>query len=199
MILGPILSSSWRSVRFWNGFWLQKCPPGGPRNPENQGFRVDRLQISRFSHFVNPIAKRKPTLTRTYEDIQIYLHMCGDPVCLAALGVGECGGLFGVQNRFKIEIRVRRPQNPSWRASGAEQNCWVPSRRPPGEFLGEISPLQGGGRPLWASFWEPLGLILALLFAIGVKNAKISQFAYNPYENLDFQGSGGLPGHLFGA
>ena len=65
--------------------------------------------------------------------------------------------------------------------------------------MGEISFLQGLPRPLWASFREPLGLILALLWAIGDENAKISKFANSPHENLDFQGSGGLLGHLFGA
>ena len=50
-----------------------------------------------------------------------------------------------------------------------------------------------------APFWEPLEVILALLLALGVENAKISKFANSPYENLDFQGSGGLSGHLFGA
>ena len=48
-------------------------------------------------------------------------------------------------------------------------------------------------------FWEPLGVILALLLALGVENAKISKFANSQHENLDFQGSGGFPGQLFGA
>ena len=48
-------------------------------------------------------------------------------------------------------------------------------------------------------FWEPLGLILALRLAIGVENAKMSIFANTPHENLDFEGSGGLPGTIFGA
>ena len=58
---------------------------------------------------------------------------------------------------------------------------------------------RGARGPLWAPFWEALGLILALLLAIGVENAKISNFANSPHENLDFQGSGGLPGSIFGA
>ena len=40
---------------------------------------------------------------------------------------------------------------------------------------------------------------MALLLAIGVEKAKISNFANSPHENLDFQGSGGLPGSIFGA
>ena len=34
---------------FWSGFWFQKCPPGGPRNPENQGFRVLFAKIEIFA------------------------------------------------------------------------------------------------------------------------------------------------------
>ena len=40
---------------------------------------------------------------------------------------------------------------------------------------------------------------MALLLAIGVGNAKTSNFANSPHENVDFQGSGGLPGFIFGA
>lgn len=63
--------------------------------------------------------------------------------------------------------------------------------------MGEISSFQGARRPLWARFWEPLGVILALLLALGLENAKISIFANSPHEYLDFQGSGGLPGSIF--
>ena len=42
---------SWLPCRFWNDFGLQNGPPGGPRNPQNQGFRVDCLQKLTFSHF----------------------------------------------------------------------------------------------------------------------------------------------------
>ena len=66
-------------------------------------------------------------------------------------------------------------------------------------FPARFHPPRGARGPLWAPFWEALGLILALLLAIGVENAKISNFANSPHENLDFQGSGGLPGSIFGA
>ena len=50
---GPERASarSWLPDRFSDGFKLQKGAPGGLRNPENQGFRVDCLQKLRFSHF----------------------------------------------------------------------------------------------------------------------------------------------------
>ena len=77
-------------------------------------------------------------------------------------------------------------------------NCFLPGglRR---NFQARFHPPRGSRGPLWAPFWEALGLILALLLAIGVENAKISNFAKSPHENLDFQGSGGLPGSIFGA
>ena len=36
--------------------------------------------------------------------------------------------------------------------------------------MGDISPPRGARRPLRGPFWEPLGLIFAFLFAIGVEN-----------------------------
>ena len=58
-------------------------------------------------------------------------------------------------------------------------------------FPARFHPPRGSRGALWARFWEPLGLILALRLATGVQNAKISIFANGPHENLDFQGSGG--------
>ena len=84
-------------------------------------------------------------------------------------------------------------------ALGPEKiHCHLPGalRR---NFPARFHPPRGARGPLWAPFWEALGLILALLLAIGVENAKISNFANSPHENLDFQGSGGLPGSIFGA
>ena len=77
-------------------------------------------------------------------------------------------------------------------------HCYLPGglRR---NFPARFHPPRGSRGALWAPFWEPLGLILALRLAIGVENAKISIFANSPHENLDFQGSGGLPGSIFGA
>ena len=51
---------SWLPCPFCNDFWLQKWSPGAPRNPENQGFRVDCLQNSRFSHFQHQSPKGGP-------------------------------------------------------------------------------------------------------------------------------------------
>ena len=60
---------SWLAACFWNGFWLQKWCPGGPRNPENQGFRVDCLQKLRCSHFPPPTAKRRAKLiSRSFQN-----------------------------------------------------------------------------------------------------------------------------------
>ena len=77
-------------------------------------------------------------------------------------------------------------------------HCYLPGglRR---NFPARFHPPRGSRGALWASFWEPLGLILALRLAIGVENAKMSIFANSPHENLDFEGSGGLPGTIFGA
>ena len=67
------------------------------------------------------------------------------------------------------------------------------------DFPARFHPPRGCRGSLGPPFWEPLGLIVALRLAIGVENAKISIFANSPHENLDFQGSGGLPGTIFGA
>ena len=77
-------------------------------------------------------------------------------------------------------------------------HCYLPGglRR---NFPARFHPPRGSRGPLWAPFWERLGIILTLLLAVGVENAKISIFANIPHENLDFQGSGGLPGSIFGA
>ena len=77
-------------------------------------------------------------------------------------------------------------------------HCYLPGglRR---SFPARFHPPRGSRGALWAPFWEPLGLISALRLATGVQNAKISIFANSPHENLDFQGSGGLPGGIFGA
>ena len=77
-------------------------------------------------------------------------------------------------------------------------HCYLPGglRK---NFPARFHPPRGSRGALWAPFWEPLGLILALRLAIGVENAKISIFANTPHENLDFEGSGGLPGTIFGA
>ena len=85
------------------------------------------------------------------------------------------------------------PQKRSWRPPGTENNSLVSSGRPPEEFLGEISPPQGGPEAAFG----PLGLMLALLMPVGAENAKILKFANTPYENLDFEGSGSLPGLIF--
>ena len=60
-------------------------------------------------------------------------------------------------------------------------------------FPARFHPPRGSRGALWAPFWEPLGLNLALRLATGVQNAKISFFANSPHKNLDFQGSGGRP------
>ena len=69
-------------------------------------------------------------------------------------------------------------------ASAVPKNSLLSSGGPLENFPSEISPSQG--------------LILALRLATGVQNAIISIFANGPHENLDFQGSGGLPGGIFG-
>ena len=77
-------------------------------------------------------------------------------------------------------------------------HCYLPGglRR---NFPARFHPPRGSRGALWAPFWEALGLILALRLATGVENAKMSIFANTPHENLDFEGSGGLPGTIFGA
>ena len=64
-------------------------------------------------------------------------------------------------------------------------HCYLPGglRR---NFPARFHPPRGSRGALWAPFWEPLGLILALRLAIGVENAKMSIFANSPNENLDF-------------
>ena len=58
---------------------------------------------------------------------------------------------------------------------GAEQktHCYLPGglRR---NFPARFHPPRGSRGALWAPFWEPLGLILALRLATGVENAKMS-------------------------
>ena len=99
----------------------------------------------------------------------------------------------------KFGLRLRRPQNRSRRPSGPPKNSLVTSGGPPVEFLAEISPLQGCPEAPLGSILGAPGVLLALLWARGVENAKISKFANTPHENLDFEGSGGLPGTIFGA
>ena len=91
----------------------------------------------------------------------------------------------------RLPRRSRRPPGPK------KIHCYLPGglRR---NFPARFHPPRGSRGALWAPFWEPLGLILALRLATGVQNAKISIFANSPHENLDFQGSGGLPGGIFG-
>ena len=59
---GPERASarSWLPGRFSDGFRLQKGAPGGLRNPENQGFRMDYLQNLRFAHFQHQAPKGGP-------------------------------------------------------------------------------------------------------------------------------------------
>ena len=63
-------------------------------------------------------------------------------------------------------------------APGAPQgrkktHCYLPGglRR---NFQARFHPPRGSRGPLWAPFWEALGLILALLLAVGVHTSQIS-------------------------
>ena len=56
----PASARSWLPGRFSDGFRLQKGAPGGLRNLENQGFRVDCLRILRFSRFHHQSPKGGP-------------------------------------------------------------------------------------------------------------------------------------------
>ena len=73
-------------------------------------------------------------------------------------------------------------------------HCYLPGglRR---NFPARFHPPRGSRGALWAPFWEPLGLILALRLATGVQNAKISIFANSPRES----GFWGPLGSIFGA
>ena len=123
------------------------------------------------------------------------------------------GFIFAQIGAKLASVGLRGPLGATWAAGafpGGPQDapgaprgrkkihCYLPGalRR---NFPARFHPPRGARGPLGAPFWEALGLILALLLAIGVENAKISNFANSPHENLDFQGSGGLPGSIFGA
>ena len=83
------------------------------------------------------------------------------------------------------------PQNAPGAIRGRKKiHCYLPGGLRM-NFPARFHPPRGSREALWAPFWEPLGLILALRLAIGVENAKISIFANCPHENLDFHGSGG--------
>ena len=112
------------------------------------------------------------------------------------MALGRVRGPLGRQRGSRsppgrLPKRSQRPPGPK------KIHCYLPGglRR---NFPARFHPPRGSRGAHWAPFWEPLGLILALRLATGVQNAKISIFANSPHENLDFQGSGGLPGGIFG-
>ena len=81
---------------------------------------------------------------------------------------------------------------------GAEKNSLLSSGGPPEKFPSEISPSQGVPGSALGSILGAPGAHFGPPFGDRRSKCENLNFANSPHENLDFQGSGGLPGGIFG-
>ena len=102
----------------------------------------------------------------------------------------------GPQHEILI-LPPRRAPKSLPEASGAEKKSWQTSGGPPGEFPSEFSPSQGAPEADLGSILASPGAPFWLFFELWGENLEILILTDSPSENLDFQGSGGLPGLIF--
>ena len=82
--------------------------------------------------------------------------------------------------------------------SGGETKFTCRARGRPRKFPERFFSPPGPPGSILAPFCPLLGCLWGPCLAIFLERAKISFFANSPHENLDFQGSGSLPGGIFG-
>ena len=86
--------------------------------------------------------------------------------------------------------RSRRPPEPK------KIHCYLPGGLRE-NFPASFHPPRGVRKAIWPPCWSPLGAPFGLFFELWGENLEILILTDSLSENLDFQGSGGLPGLIF--